>query len=466
MSTPANPVRETAASAPAGRLVRAMGTWVLAAGIINVTVGGGIFRLPSGVAAALGTSAPVAYVLCALAMGLIVLCFADAGSRVAMTGGPYAYVEVAFGPFVGFVAGVLLWAVGTFAFAAVATVFADSLGALVPALGDQTVRMAVLVAVLALLAAVNVRGVRQGAGLNTVMTVAKLLPLLLLVAAGAFAVDASNLAIGQVRQADEVARASVLLIFAFAGLESALVPSGEVRDVARTVPRAILTAMAGITVLYVAIHLVCQGVLGEALATSQTPLADAAGRVLGPWGRTLLLVGAVVSMFGYVSGMTLAVPRALFALARDGFLPRRLAAVHPRFQTPHVAIAVQAVVVSLLAVTSGFEPLAILANVSTLLVYAACCLAAWQLRRKGVREGGIPFRVPAAGVIPFVALAVIAFLLSQVTLREWAVVVGVVVAAAALYFITAPARARAAAAVADAADVTDAVTATPSVKGY
>src|SRR4051812_40767018 len=115
------------------RLVRAVGVWGLAASIVNVTVGGGIFRLPGAAASTLGAAAPLAYVVCALAMGLIVLCFAEAGSRVALTGGPYAYVEVAFGPFVGFLGGVLLWVLGTFAFAAVSTVFLDAAGALVPA---------------------------------------------------------------------------------------------------------------------------------------------------------------------------------------------------------------------------------------------------------------------------------------------------------------------------------------------
>src|SRR5678816_2520545 len=116
-------------------LVRAIGTWSLAAGVINITVGGGIFRLPADVAAALGAAAPIAYLVCALAMGLIVLCFAEAGSRVSMTGGPYAYVEVAFGPFVGFLVGALLWVGITLALAAVSTFFADSLGALFPSLG-------------------------------------------------------------------------------------------------------------------------------------------------------------------------------------------------------------------------------------------------------------------------------------------------------------------------------------------
>jgi len=422
------------------RLVRAMGMWALAASIVNVTVGGGIFRLPAFVAGQLGGSATLAYLVCAVAMGLIVLCFAEAGSRVALTGGPYAYVEVAFGPFAGFLSGVLLWVVGTFALSAVATLFADAVGALVPALAGTAARAVVLVATFAILGTVNVLGVRQGTAVNVVSTIAKLVPLLLLLVLGAFAVKAANFAGIPTPAGASLARTSVVLIFAFAGVESALVPSGEVRDVARTIPRAILVAMVAITGLYIALHLVCQGILGGALGSSQTPLADAAAVALGPWGRMMMLVGAAVSMFGYVGGMTLAVPRALFALGRDGFLPRPLAAVHPRFHTPHVAIAVQAVVVCLLAVSSGFEKLALLANVSTLLLYAGCCLAAWQLRRRDVRAGGIPFRVPAAGVVPFVALAVIAYMLVSVTWKEWAVVAGLLAAAALIYFATTAAR--------------------------
>ncbi|HEX8392008.1 MAG TPA: APC family permease [Longimicrobium sp.] len=428
-------------SAPDARLVRALGVWGLAANIVNVTVGGGIFRLPAGVADQLGGAAPLAYLVCALAMGLIVLCFAEAGSRVALTGGPYAYVEVAFGPLVGFLAGVLLWTVGSFALAAVATIFADSIGALIPALGGRGGRAAVLIGVFALLGAVNVRGVRQGTTLNAVATVAKLLPLLVLLVAGAFAVKGANLAFSAPASAGELARSSILLIFAFAGIESALVPSGEVKNVARTIPRAIGLAMVTITGLYIALHLVAQGILGDALATSQAPLADAAAVALGPWGRTLILVGAAISMFGYVSGMTLAVPRALFAMGRDGFLPRGLATVHPRFHTPHVAIAVQAVVVLALALSSGFERLAVLANVSTLLLYAACALASWQLRRKGVEAGGIPFRVPAAGVVPILALGVIGWMLTSIKAHEWVVVAGVLVLAGLIYAATARSRA-------------------------
>jgi APA family basic amino acid/polyamine antiporter len=426
-------------------LVRAIGVWGLAASVINVTIGGGIFRLPASVATTLGPAAPLSYLVCAVAMGLIVLCLAEAGSRVSLTGGPYAYVETAFGPFVGFLAGVLLWLLGTLAVAAVSTVFLGNLRQLFPPLQDPRLNAAALVAIFAVLSAVNISGVRWGTLLNGVATVAKLLPLLLLVALGALAVNAEQLRWTRVPSPAEVSRTSILLIFAFSGVESALAPSGEVKHPARTVPRALLIAITTITLLYVALQVVAQGVLGPRLAQLQdAPLAEVAGVALGPWGRTLLLVGASVSMFGYVSGMTLAVPRALFAFGRDGLLPRVVAAVHPRFRTPYVAIAIQSSLVCGLALTSTFEYLAILANLATLVLYATCCVAAAELRRRDVRAGGIPFQLPTGRWIPIAAVLVIGYMLTSIRAGEWAAL-GIALTVASLIFVVSGRRKSAAA---------------------
>ena len=423
-------------------LVRAVGTLGLAASIVNVTIGGGIFRLPALVAAALGPQAPLSFLVCACAMGLIVYCFAEAGKRVDLTGGPYAYVEVAFGSFAGFLAGVFVWLLGTLAVAAVSTIFADSIGVLVPALEGTAGRAVFLVATFGVLSAVNIRGVAQGTRLNAVATVAKLLPLVLLIVAGAFAIDPANLRWTESVSAGAVARASILLIFAFSGVESALVPSGEIKDVKRTVPRGILLAMVTITVVYLAIQLVAQGVLGPGLAGQKTPLAAAAAGVFGPWGGTMLLLGATVSMFGYVSGMTLAVPRALYAFGRDGFLPRAMARVHPTWRTPHLAIAAQSALVCALAITSGFERLAILANLVTLLLYAGCCLAAWELARRDPETAGSISSRLRQGVAPLLACGLIAWMLTSITREEWRVAGLVVVAAVLVYVLTLKGRAR------------------------
>jgi APA family basic amino acid/polyamine antiporter len=401
-------------------LRRSIGTVALAASIVNITIGAGIFRLPADMAATLGATAPLAYLLCAIAMGLIVMCVAEAGSRVSLTGGPYAYVEVAFGKFIGFLAGFLLWMLMTFVMAAVATVLVANLGALVPLVAPPAASAIVLVGIYTVFVAVNIRGVAAGSTLNTALTVIKILPLLLLIGAGAFAISSENLAITEPPDLPTLARSSILLIFAFAGIEAALVPSGEVKDAARTVPRAILIAMVVITLLYAGLQFVAQGVLGPALASSKAaPLAEAAGVALGGWARSLLLVGAVVSTLGHAGAMILATPRTLFAFARDGFLPAALARLHPVHRTPVAALVVQAAIVLVLAITSTFERLAVLANISTLVLYAMCCLATWQLRRRDVRAGGTPFRVPAPAVVIVLACVMIGWMLTSVTTEEW-----------------------------------------------
>ncbi|HEX5970795.1 MAG TPA: APC family permease [Gemmatimonadaceae bacterium] len=425
------------AEAGESQLVRAIGTWGLAASIVNVTVGGGIFRLPGSpdVSGRLGAAAPVAYLACAVVMGLVVLCIAQAGSRVSLTGGPYAYVEATFGRYVGFLVGVLLWVIGATAIPGVAGLFADAGASLVPAIGTLGGRALFLGLIFAAVTWINVRGVKQGTRLNVVLTVAKLVPLALLLVGGLMATTPSNLRWQQGAPAvSDLARASVILVFAYAGVESALVPSGEVRDSVRTVPRAVLLAMGIVTLLYVGLQVAAQGVLGTALPGSATPLADAAGRVFGSWGVVMISAGFMVSAFGYLSGMMLAVPRALFAFARDGILPRRLAAVHPRFHTPWLAIVAQSTLCWVLAVLNSFETLAIIANVSAALVYIGCAGAAWKLSRQPAPRNADAFRIPGGAVVPLLAIIALAFLLSAVTLREWSVLVIVLVVASLLYY--------------------------------
>jgi APA family basic amino acid/polyamine antiporter len=417
------------------RLVRAVGVLGLAAGIVNITIGGGIFRLPASAAREVGMAAPIAYVLCAIVMMLVVLCFAEAGSRVSLTGGLYAYVEVAFGPLAGFVMGVLLWAGLTAATAAVTSFFADSIVALTPGGNATAIRLAAIVAAIAGYTAINIRGVRGASGVNTVMTVAKLLPLLILIGVGLFSLDSSRFTFTDAPPLPKLTGASAILIFAFLGVESALVPSGEVRSPERTVPRAIFLAIAVVTLIYLAIQLVAQSALGAGLGESQTPVADAAGVVLGGWGRTMILIGSSVSMLGYIGGMTLSVPRLLFAFARDGFLPSPLATTHSRFSTPYVAIVVQSVVHLVLALTGTWSTLAYIANGAVLLMYLACCAATMELRRRGVTTGQAAFAVPGGPIIPLLALMAVLWLLAGIPLGELKAVAAVVVVAAAVYGI-------------------------------
>ena len=401
-------------------LTRAIGTVGLGAGIINVMIGGGIFRVPALVAGSLGAAAPLAYVICAVAMALIVTCIAAAGRRVTLTGGPYAYVGTTLGPYAGFISGVLLWMIGVFATAAVSSVMAASIAELL-GLPGRAMHAAILAVAFGFWSWVNMRGVALGVRLNTAITVAKLLPLLLIAIAGMFFVRAENLHVAEWPAAGDFARMSLILVFAFAGIEVALIPSGEVRDPERTVPKAIALAMVGATVLYIALQVVAQGILGAALPQSAVPLADAAGASLGAWGRSLLLAGAAIAMFGHLGGMTLSIPRIVYALARDGFLPRALSRVDPIHRSPQLAIITQSILTLALAITGTFEQLAIIANVAALALYLGCAAAAWKL-------GQSP-------IVPVLACGVIAWLLTGLTINEWLAFGACILVASIVYVV-------------------------------
>jgi len=418
-------------------LQRVIGVRGLAAAIFNITVGAAIFVLPAHMAGSLGAAAPLAYLVCAVATALIALCIAEAGSRVPQSGGPYAYVGTALGPYAGYLCGVLLWLGITLAMGAVSTVFADAVGGLVPGLGGQLPRAVLLIVVITSLAIVNIRGAALGSHVSGIATFAKIVPLVAFVALGLSHVRAENLALGSFPSLSRLGESGLLLMFAFFGMESALQVSGEVRDAARAVPRAIALAVAGVGVLYIAVQLVAQGILGSALAapeTAKAPLAAAAVQFAGRAGSTLILIAMIVSTFGFMTATMLATPRSLFALAADGYLPRPLAAVHRAHHTPHVAIAIQGVIVCAIAITGAYVKLAIMANVPILLVYLACCLGVWRLRQLDVGVAGKPFVMPAGRLVPWIAAGLIVALLARAT-AEALLLTGGVMAAASVAFL-------------------------------
>jgi basic amino acid/polyamine antiporter, APA family len=419
-------------------LVRALGVRALAANIVNTIVGSGIFVLPAVVAAILGPAAMLAYLICAALVALFGLCFAEVGSRVHVSGGAYAYVEAAFGPYVGFSAGLLLGCAQMAASAAVATIFVGSLSALVPGGGGAASRSMMLILLYATLAIVNVRGVRTGARLMELITAAKLVPLVLLIVAGMFALHPSYLKWQGFPPVADIGRASLVLMFAFTGVEGPLTSSGEVSNPARTVPRAVLLGLSTVALLYAGLQIVSQGVLGPALATiTDAPLGAVAERALGGPGRTLIILAAIVSTLGYVSGDMLATPRLLFAFARDGLLPARLGTVHARFRTPHVAIITYAAASCTLAVSGSFRMLAVLSAVGILLVDLACCLAVLKLRRS-TEAANAPFRVPGGPIVPLLASAVVVWLLASARPVEFLATAAVVAIAGVLYWLRPP----------------------------
>ena len=417
-------------------LIRAIGVPGLAANIVNSTVGAGIFALPALVAAQLGAASPLAYVICAIAMCLFVTSFAMAGSRVSLTGGLYAYVETAFGRYIGFLAGVLYFLTAILAISGVVGLIGISVGGLIPPLATETGRFMVILFVFLFLASINIRGVRTGARAVEAVTLIKLAPLIIFVIAGIFFIRPEALAWPGWPGSEPLGRSVLQLIFAFVGVEVALVPSGEVKQPARTVPRAIFIALGITTLLYVLIQLVALGVLGNDLGKSgDAGLAEAAARFLGNAGRTLMLAGLAISAFGFATSDILSSPRILFAFGRDAFIPKWFAHVHPRFHTPYVAIITYAAIAFTLSFSSTFQRLAILSNMAVLLLYVLCCLAALELNRRDIRSDGTPFKFPGAILAPILAIVVIIWILAHAKRDEFEVTAACIAAASILYLI-------------------------------
>ncbi|HEY4284542.1 MAG TPA: amino acid permease [Chthoniobacterales bacterium] len=416
------------------QLVRAMGVPALTANIVNSTIGAGIFVLPALVAINLGPAAPLAFLACACAMILFVTCFAIAGSRVSLTGGLYAYVEVAFGRYVGFLAGALYCLTAIAAVAGVVNVFVNSVAGILPWVGNPIMRVAAMALVYGILVLINVRGVREGAGAVTVVTLAKLLPIFLFLCVGIFFINPANIGWPTWPGSKALGGSVVLLMFAFVGIEVALIPSGEVKNPSRTVPRSAYLALVITTIVYVMIQLVAQGTLGSDLGNHKdAPLAEAAAMFLGNVGRSVLLAGATISAFGFVTSDILSSPRMIFAFGRDGSLPAWFAHVHPRYRSPDVAIITYAVLAFALSVTGTFERLAVLSNVAVLLMYLLCCAACWFLVRRDVRGDGKPLNFPGMQIIPVLAIVAIIWIISHATALEFAVN-GIVLAVASVWF--------------------------------
>jgi amino acid transporter len=401
------------------RLERVIGVAGLGCNAVNCIVGSGIFGLPAIAAAMLGPAAFLAYLLCAVLIGLVGLCFAEAGSRVASGGGLYGYATESFGPVVGGIAGTLLWVANSVAAsAAVANLLLDTLVLKLPAAGGGATRFALLTVLYIWLAVVNVRGTRAGARLSGVLAAVKIAPLVVLVVAGAFVLHASNLQTFQMPALSRIGQTAVLVFFAFMGVEGALNISGEVANPSRTVPRAIFLALTLTAALYIGLQTVAQGVLGDGLPGASAPLVAIATAILGPWGTGLLFATTILSTAGFLAADMMGSPRIFAALADRNQLPRVLAAVHPRFKTPAVAIGVYALVCATVAWSGSFRQLIVASSSGTLMLYLICCLGLLRLRARHVANFGPPFRVPGGAFVPLAASAIILWLLATLSWAE------------------------------------------------
>jgi basic amino acid/polyamine antiporter, APA family len=398
-------------------LLRAVGPWGLAASTVSIVVGASIFVVPAALAANIGLYAPLAILVCALSVGAVAICFAEGGSRIPSSGGAYGYIEAAFGPLTGYVAGTLLWFGDVLASGGIAAALADLGASLLPDPFKASAHALIIVGTIGGIAWVNIAGVTRGIRLVNATMMLKIAPLLIFVVVGAFSIHGGNFQRSGAVSGTGLGRAVILAMFAFMGMETALSASGEVLHPERTIPRALALGMSAVTLLYLGIQIVAQGILGPSLALSKAPLVDAMGEI-SPALRWLMLAGAAMSMVGFLSSDILGTPRVLFAFARDGLLPKSLGRVHARSHAPHVAIACYAAIAIVLALTGTFTELAVLSALTTAPLYILGCAATWRIVRGGVAQSGEPLNFRWLGVATFLGITSMVALIALASREE------------------------------------------------
>jgi amino acid transporter len=410
-------------------LLRAVSRWQVVALSVNDVIGSGVYLLPAAAAALLGPASVWAILAAGLCVLLIVLCFAEAGSMFDQPGGGYVYTREAFGELVGFEVAWMTWVARVTVAASLSAGFAQAVSGVWSGAASGWGRTVLIVVPLLLLTAVNVAGVVHGARLAVVLVAGKVLPLLALIAAGAFAADWSRLDLVAAPEAGNLAEASLLLLFAYAGFENTATPAGEYVNPQRDVPFALLVMIGSVTLLYTAVQLVALALVPD-VARSATPLADAAGLIAGPAGVWVLTVGAAMSILGTNNNTVLAGSRYLYAMAERGRLPRFFAGVHPRTRTPWIALLTQTAIALPLAVTGTFVELAALSVIARMATYIGTCAAVPVLRRRMPRGA---FRLPGGPLIPIAAVAMCIAVLSSATGKNLAAA-GVALAVGAVLY--------------------------------
>ena len=394
-------------------LVQAIGRWSFAGLVLNTIIGTGVFVLPGTLGAMLGWTSMTAWLLAAALTGAMIFAFAEVASRFSRAGGAYLYGTAAFGPFAGIQMAWMGYFVRCITAAVQANLFTTYLVELWPAAATRPVQVAVTVAFIGLQTLVNVRSVGSGAAVSNVFAVVKLVPLVLFGALGI-----AWLAMGKAAQPAAIAtdtslggwlNAMVLLMFAYGGFESALIPMAEAKDARRDAPFALITGLALVTVVYLAAQLTVLVTLSEPAATNR-PLAASARVMFGSGGAVFITVAALISVYGWVASNILNVPRLTMAMAEQGILPSFFAKVHPVDRTPYVSIIIFALISLVLALSAGLLQNLSLSAVSRLLVYGGVCASLPVFRwreKKGITTPGVePALFRVRGGVFFAAVGV------------------------------------------------------------
>ena len=409
------------------------GIWLL---VVNGMIGAGIFGLPGEAARLTGPYSPLVFVFCALLILPMLLCFAELASYFRGTGGPIRYAGTAFGTFAGFETGWAFYIGRAVAFAANLNLIIDSTAYFRSGLNQGATRLALLFAICAAFTWINVIGSTHAMRSLAGLTVLKFLPLLVLVALGigALGPDTLPIATTPLPPTSDLGAAALLLVYAYVGFESAVVPAGETRNPARDMPRALILGLAVVTLLYVLVQAVSVATL-PGLADSDSPLLDVAAQLLGPAGAVLLMAGVLASVGGNLVGSIFSTPRMTYTLARDGSLPAWFGTVHPRYETPANSVVFYGVFAFLLAAFGTFAWLAAMNVLVRVLMYLLS-IAAIPILRRRFQHAPDAFVLRGGYTIPVIAVVFCLWLLTQVSLDSY-IVTGALLAFGLLLYASA-----------------------------
>lgn len=404
-------------------LARVVSRWQIVGLAINDVIGSGIYLLPAAAAALLGWASLWAVLVAGLAVTLLVLCYAQAASYFDEPGGSYLYAREAFGSFVGFECGWMTWLTRIASAAALSNGLAQAMALFWPFAGTRLGTALIIALSLGLLTWVNIIGVKAATRFSVILVIGKLLPLAMFIIIGLFYVDWSVVEVSGITHFDHLGEAVLLLLFAYAGFENTPAAAGEYKAPKRDVPFALITMILSITVIYTLVQLVALGTLPN-LAQSTSPLAESAGQFLGGWAVLLLTVGAALSILGTNGNTMLFGPRYVYALAADGYGPSALARIHPRFQTPAIAVLTQGGIALVLALSGSFVQLALLSIIARLTTYITTSAALLVLQKRFAGKADA-LSLPGGPIIPITAIGLSLLLLASAT---WANLLAGVVA--------------------------------------
>ena len=415
---------------------RQMGFWSIILFGVNGILGSGIFLLPGQGYNLFGPASILALCADAVLVLMIGMCFAECAGLFSETGGAYLYAKTAFGPFVGYEVGVVTWAIRIIAEGTLYVAIATAIGGVYKPLATTTAKNIIVTIIGIILILINLTGVKTSEVFNNVVTVAKLVPILLVAIVGLFFLHPANFHPFFLpgSTANGFANATITLFMVFTGIESLVITAGNMKDASKNLPRALLLVILIVATIYILVVVSCVGILGSGLAHSSVPLQDAAQAVAGRAGESIIVIGTFLSMGGLALNSSFISPRLAASLADNHQMPKKLGAENSK-GAPYVAIIIHTCLAMAVAWSGSYTTLVAISVVSRFAQYIPTCLAVLVFR-KTKKDQKRSFKIPGGWFIPVLAVVASVWLLTHATAKQLILGFGALLIILPFYFIT------------------------------